>query len=63
MNPSQWVPAMVAITTVIANAAVVYSAVTRHEKVLEDLRTAVQDLRTEVAVLKATRRGGEGVDG
>jgi len=59
MNLASWLPAFVAIATVIANAAITFSAVTRHEKVIEDLRDAVQDLRTEVAVLKATK-GGDG---
>jgi magnesium-transporting ATPase (P-type) len=59
MNLTSWLPAFVAIATVIANAAITFSAVTRHEKVIEDLRDAVQDLRTEVAVLKATK-GGDG---
>jgi magnesium-transporting ATPase (P-type) len=59
MNVTSWLPAVVAICTIIANAAVTFSAVSRHERVLEDLRDAVQDLRTEVAVLKATK-GGDG---
>lgn len=58
MNFTGWFPAIVAIGTVIANAAITFSAVTRHERVIEDLRDAVQDLRTEVAVLKA-RKGGD----
>lgn len=56
--PANWVPAIVAIITVVANAAITFSAVNRHERVIEDLREAVQDLKTEVAVLKA-RRGGD----
>lgn len=56
MSIYQWVPALVAIVTVIANAAITYASVSRHEKVIEDLREAVQELRTEVAVLKAEGR-------
>jgi magnesium-transporting ATPase (P-type) len=52
-----WFPAIVAIATVVANAAITFSAVSRHERVIEDLRDAVQELRTEVAVLKATKGG------
>lgn len=58
MNLASWFPAIVAIATVVANAAITFSAVSRHERVIEDLRDAVQDLRTEVAVLKA-RKGGD----
>lgn len=58
MNYTNWVPALIAMITVIANAAVTVSAVTRHERVIEDLRDTVQQLRMEVAVLKATRGGG-----
>lgn len=55
MNLTAWFPAIVAIVTVVANAAITFSAVSRHERVIEDLREAVQDLRTEVAVLKARK--------
>lgn len=55
-----WVPGIVAIVTVIANAAITYSAVSRHERVIEDLRTAVQELRTQVAVLRYKTGGGDG---
>lgn len=57
MTISSWFPAIIAIVSIIANGAVTISAVTRHERVIEDLRDAVQQLRTEVAVLKATHDG------
>lgn len=63
MSLYHWLPAIVAIATVIANAAITYASVSRHEKVIEDLREAVQELRTEVAVLKATKGGGGRLDG
>lgn len=57
----QWVPGIVAIITVIANAAITYSAVSRHERVLEKLDDAVGRLETEVAVLRAScKKGGDG---
>jgi hypothetical protein len=58
-----WVPLTVAVTTVIANAAITYSAVSRHERLIEDLERAVQELRTQVAVLRYKTGGGEGDDG
>ena len=59
MSISHWVPAIVAIMTMVANAAITYAAVSRHEKVIEDLREAVQRLETAVAVLKVKVKGGE----
>lgn len=56
-----WVPGMAAIATVVANAAITYSAVSRHERVLDSLEAAVQELRTQVAVLRY-RTGGDGSD-
>jgi hypothetical protein len=58
-----WIPGMVAVATVIANAAITYSAVSRHERVIEDLTHAVQELRTAVAVLKYKTGGGDVNDG
>ena len=58
-----WVPGLVAVSTVVANAAITYSAVSRHERVIESLTTAVQELRTAVAVLKYKTGGGEAIDG
>ena len=55
----QWVPGMAAVATVIANAAITYSAVSRHERVLEDIERAVQELRTQVAVLRYKTGGGD----
>lgn len=57
-HPGQWIPVIVAIGTVIANAAITYAAVTRHERVIEDLRDAVQRLEVSVAVLQSKLRGG-----
>ena len=56
---TQWVPAIVAIVAMIANAAVLHATVTRHEKVIEDMRNAVHELEKEVAVLKALRLAAE----
>ncbi len=53
-----WVPAIMALVTMVANAAITYATVARHERVIEDLRGEVQSLKTEVAVLKATAKGG-----
>jgi hypothetical protein len=58
-----WVPGLVAVATVVANAAITYSAVSRHERVIESLTTAVQELRTAVAVLKYKTGGGDALDG
>ena len=51
-----WVPAIVAIVAMVASAAVQQAAVTRMERVVEELREDVQDLKTAVAVLQS--RGG-----
>lgn len=59
MSPTQWVPAIVAIVTVIANAAVTHSAVSRHEREIAALEGKVQALCTKVAVLEERLRGGE----
>ena len=59
VNPTSLIPAIIAMVTVIANAAITFSAVTRHERVIEELRETVQELRTDVAVLNATRGGGQ----
>jgi len=52
-------PTIVAVATVVANGAVTYATVSRHEKVIEELRDAVQRLETSVAVLKVKVKGGE----
>ena len=54
---SVYLPYIVTIATVIANAAIAYATIARHEKLLESLREAVHELETEVAVLKAARTG------
>ena len=51
-----WVPAIVAIVAMVANAAVLQSTVNRMERVVDDLREDVQELKTAVAVLRS--RGG-----
>jgi len=49
----------VAIVSLIGVGFVVNSTVNRHEEELSGLRDDVQDLKTKVAVLEATRKGGE----
>ena len=51
-----WIPAIVAVVAMIANAAVLHSTVNRLERVVEDMREDVQELKTDVAVLQS--RGG-----
>ncbi len=60
MEIYHWVPGMAAVATVIANAAITHAAVSRHERIIEGLTGDVQDLKTEVAVLKSQGKGGEG---
>lgn len=55
----QWVPAVVAIVTVVVNAAVTAAAVSRHDAELKDQRAELKELRglvtasaTFIAVLK-----------
>jgi hypothetical protein len=50
---------MAAVATVIANAAITYSAVSRHERVIEDLTRAVRRLETSVALLRYKTGGGD----
>lgn len=52
MTGTEWIPATVAIGTVIANAAITYAAVARHERAIASMLEDVQALKTEVAVLK-----------
>ena len=52
---TSYLPYIVTVATVIANAAIAYATIARHEKLLESLRQAVQELEKEVAVMKATR--------
>lgn len=61
--PAWVVPLAIAVSTIIANASITHSAVSRHERILEDLDKAVQELRTQVAVLRYKTGGGEGDDG
>jgi len=58
-----WVPFTVAIATVIANAAVTYAAVSRHERTIEFHGKDIQDLKLDVAVLKSHVGGGGRNDG
>jgi hypothetical protein len=55
----KWTPTVVALVSLVGVGFVVNSTVNRHEGELADLRDDVQDLKTKVAVLEATRKGGE----
>ena len=55
----KWTPTLVALATLVGVGFVVNSTVNRHEGELASLREDVQDLKTKVAVLEATRKGGE----
>ena len=59
MSLLAWTPTVVAIASVIGMAFVAQSTLQRHESDIAALRDKVQELETEVAVLKATRKGGE----
>jgi hypothetical protein len=59
----QWVPGIVAVATVIANAAITHSAVSRHEKAIEANERDINELKTQVAVLKSKLKGGGDIDG
>lgn len=59
MNLFQWTPTVVAIASIVGMGFVAQSTLQRHESALSELRDKVQALETEVAVLKATRKGGE----
>jgi len=59
MDLLKWTPTVVAIVSLIGVGFVVNSTVNRHEAELSGLRDDVQDLKTKVAVLEATRKGGE----
>lgn len=55
---SHWIPAIVAVATVVANAAITYAAVSRHESLLKSLQDDVRDLLIKVAVIEEKLRGG-----
>ena len=55
----RWVPAIVAVVSLVGIGAVVNATVNRHENGLSALKDDVQELKTKVAVLEATRKGGE----
>ena len=59
MDLLKWTPTVVAIVSLIGVGFVVNSTVNRHEEELSGLRDDVQALKTKVAVLEATRKGGE----
>ena len=60
MNPFQWTPTIVAVVSVVGTAYVANAMLSRHERDIEDLKNKVQELMTEVAVLKATKGKGGG---
>jgi len=56
---TQFVPAVIAVATVIGTAFVANSTISRHERDIETMREKVQELETAVAVIKAMLKGGE----
>lgn len=57
MTVIQWTPTLVAVASIIGMAFVAQSTLQRHESDISALRDKVQELETDVAVLKATRKG------
>ena len=66
----QWTPTLVAVASLVGMGFVAQNTLQRHEESINELRKKhdievgelrdeVSDLKTEVAVLKATRKGGE----
>jgi len=55
----RWTPTIVAVVSIVGVGFVVNSTVNRHERSLTSLEDDVQELKTKVAVLEATRKGGE----
>lgn len=60
MNLTQWLPTVVVVSGIVGMAYVAQATLKRHEETLGDLVDKVQELRTDVAVLKATTKGGDG---
>lgn len=56
---SALISAIIFIIGTIANAAVIYYMVNRHETAIRDLDGKVDKLITDVAVLRSHRKGGE----
>jgi hypothetical protein len=59
MNLTHWFPAFMAVATIIANAAITYATVSRHESELKALREDVQSLLIKSAVLEEKLRDRE----
>lgn len=70
MNFVQWTPTIVTLASLVGFGFVAQNTLQRHEKDLSELRKKhddevgilredISELKTEVAVLKATRKGGE----
>ena len=57
MDLYKWTPTIVAIASLIGMGFVAQSTLNRHESDISALRDKVQELETEVAVLKATKGG------
>ena len=60
MDLAHWMPTVTTAAIVVGMAFVADSSIKRHEKVIEEMRDDIAQLKTDVAVLQATRqRGGE----
>ena len=57
MDLFKWTPTIVAIASLIGMGFVAQSTLNRHEADISALRDKVQELETDVAVLKATKGG------
>jgi len=58
MDLFKWTPTIVALVSLVGVGFVVNSTVNRHEEELSSLRDDVQELKTKVAVIEATNKGG-----
>lgn len=58
MDLAHWMPTVTTAAIVIGMAFVADSSIKRHEKSIEDMREDLAQLKTDVAVLKATQKGG-----
>ena len=55
----EWVVPGVGIATLIGNAAIAWAAVRRGESRVDDHDERIRTLETDVAVIKATHKGGD----